>query len=63
MAAFYLTMGKCDLLSIADFPSDEAAATVLLSLGSGGGIRTDTMRAFTEDQYRDIIAEIQAPDA
>jgi uncharacterized protein with GYD domain len=29
-----------------------------LSLSSAGAIRTETLRAFTEDEYRDIIAAL-----
>lgn len=59
MTSFYLTMGRYDMVAIAEAPNDESVATVMLNLGRGGGIRTETMRAFTEDQYRDIIAKIQ----
>lgn len=59
MTSFYLTMGRYDMVAIAEAPNDESVATVMLNLGKGGGIRTETMRAFTEDQYRDIIAKVQ----
>ena len=59
MTGFYLTMGRYDMVAIAEAPNDESVATVMLNLGKGGGIRTETMRAFTEDQYRDIIAKVQ----
>ena len=58
MTGFYLTMGRYDMVAIAEAPNDESVATIMLDLGSGGGIRTETMRAFTEDQYRDIIAKV-----
>ena len=59
MTGFYLTMGRYDMVAIAEAPNDESVATMMLGLGSGGGIRTETMKAFTEDQYRDIIAKVQ----
>ena len=58
MTGFYLTMGQYDMVAIAEFPSDEALAGFILSLGSRGGIRTETMKAYPEDQYRNIIAKI-----
>ena len=58
MTGFYLTMGRYDMVAIAEAPNDESVATIMLDLGSGGGIRTETMKAFTEDQYRDIIAKV-----
>ena len=56
---FYFTMGKYDIVVIVDFPSDEAAATVVLSTGSKGNVRTDTMKAFTENQFMNIVAKVQ----
>ena len=55
---FYLTVGRYDMIAIAEAPSDEMMASLILGLGSGGGIRTETVKAFSEDQYRDIIAKI-----
>ncbi len=55
----YLTMGRCDMVLISEFPSDEVAATFALGIARGGNARTGTLRAFPEDQYRDIIARIQ----
>jgi uncharacterized protein with GYD domain len=55
---FYLTMGGFDLVVIAESPSDEAAATLALAIGSQGNIRTQTMRAFTESEYRKLIASL-----
>jgi len=56
---FYLTMGHYDMVVVGEAPSDEAMASVMLSLGSGGSIRTETLKAFPEDQYRDIISKVQ----
>jgi uncharacterized protein with GYD domain len=59
LTGFYLTMGRYDMVAIAEFPSDEAGTGFLLSLGSGGNVRTETMRAYPEDQYRNIMAKVQ----
>jgi len=56
--AFYLTMGQYDFAAISEAPSDEALAEVLLSLASGGAIRTETLRAFTEAEYRNIVGKL-----
>ena len=58
MKAFYLTMGRYDAVTISEAPSDEAYATTLLALASAGAVRTETLRAFTEDEYRKIIAAL-----
>ncbi len=56
--SFFLTMGKYDAVIIAEFPSDEASAKFLLKTGSLGNVSTQTMKAFTEDEYRKIIAAL-----
>jgi uncharacterized protein with GYD domain len=56
---FYSTMGKYDAVAIVDLPSDEAAATIAISTGTRGSVRTETMKAFSEDQFRNIIAKVQ----
>ena len=58
MIGFYLTMGKYDEVLIIECPSDEIAATMGLSTGSQGNIRTETLKAFSEAEYRNIIAKI-----
>jgi uncharacterized protein with GYD domain len=56
---FYVTMGKYDLVTIIDAPSDEALANITLNTGSKGSVRTETMKAFTEEQFRNILTKIQ----
>ena len=58
MTAFYLTMGHYDLVFVADFPNDDAAAKALLAVASQGNIHTQTLRAFSEDEYRKLIASL-----
>jgi uncharacterized protein with GYD domain len=58
LKAFYLTTGQIDAVAIFEVPSDEAAARLMLTLGAHGNIRTETMRAFTEAEYRKIIAAV-----
>lgn len=55
---FYLTMGQYDGIAIADFPDDETAAEYALILGKAGNVRTETLRAFSEDQFDAIVAEL-----
>ncbi len=58
MNDLYLTMGAYDLVAISEFPDAEAAAKFALTLGSMGNVRTTTLQAFEESQFRDIIAEL-----
>jgi uncharacterized protein with GYD domain len=57
--AFYLTMGMYDMLAIVEVPNDETLARHLLWLGSQGNVRTHTVKAFTEDEYRKIVGGIK----
>jgi uncharacterized protein with GYD domain len=54
----YLTMGAYDLVVVVDAPDDEAMAKFNLTLGSGGNVRTTTLKAFSEDAYRKIVASL-----
>ena len=58
VTGFYLTMGRYDIVVIVELPSDEAAANVILRTASRGEVSTETLKAFPEDQYRDIIAKV-----
>jgi uncharacterized protein with GYD domain len=55
----YLTMGRYDLVCLIDAPDDETYAAAMLSLGSQGNVQTETLKAFSEDQYRKICASVQ----
>jgi len=54
----YLTMGRYDLVCVIDAPDDEAYATAILTLGSQGNVSTETLKAFSEADYRKIIGSI-----
>jgi uncharacterized protein with GYD domain len=54
----YRTMGRHDFVVIIDAPDDAAVSAILLSLGSGGNSRTETLRAFTRAEAEQIIASI-----
>ncbi|MFQ5830451.1 MAG: GYD domain-containing protein [Candidatus Methylomirabilia bacterium] len=53
---FYLTMGSYDIVVVAEARNDEAAAKFALALGSRGNVRTTTLKAFPEAEYRKIVA-------
>jgi uncharacterized protein with GYD domain len=56
--AFYLTMGQYDIVLVAEAPNEETLAKLLLTIGAQGNVRTQTLRAFTEDEFRKIVAEL-----
>ena len=59
LKGFYFTMGRYDIVTIIDAPSDEALANIVISTGSKGSVRTETMKAFTEEQFRNMVTKIQ----
>jgi uncharacterized protein with GYD domain len=58
LKAFYLVTGEYDAVAIAELPNDEAVARLALANASMGNVRTETLRAFTEGEYRKIIAAL-----
>lgn len=58
LKGFYLVSGRYDLVVITEAPNDEAVAKVALAMAAKGSVRTETMGAFTEDEYRKIVAEL-----
>jgi uncharacterized protein with GYD domain len=54
--SFYLTMGPYDTVAVVALPDDATMAKLALSLGSAGNVKTLTMRAFPEAEYRQILA-------
>jgi len=56
--AFYLLMGAYDTAFIVEAPDDETIMKASLNIGSQGSVRTETIRAFTEDEYKQIIADL-----
>lgn len=55
MRDFYMVTGRYDMIAIVDAPDDLALAKAILSSTSQGSITSETIRAFTEDEYRRII--------
>lgn len=53
----YWTTGSHDGVLILEAPSDEAAASVLLHLGSEGNVRTTSLRAFDWAEAQELISQ------
>jgi uncharacterized protein with GYD domain len=58
LIAIYLTIGQYDLVVVAEMPNDEAVARMALALGAQGNVRSETMRAFTEAEFRKIVGSL-----
>jgi uncharacterized protein with GYD domain len=55
LLAFYTVMGPYDYVAIAEGPSDEVALAQLLALGMAGNVRTTTLKAFTTEEFAEIL--------
>ncbi len=49
------TLGEYDLVAIAESPDDETGTRFLLAQGIQGNFRTETMRAFSEEEMERIV--------
>ena len=52
---FYPVMGEYDYVSIGEAPNDEVAMTFMLALGAGGKVRTTTLKAFSREEFGNIV--------
>jgi uncharacterized protein with GYD domain len=55
---FYLVTGQYDMVLISEAPDIETATRLALGASSQGNVRTETLRAFTEAEYRKIIESL-----
>ncbi len=54
----FMTLGQYDLVFVIEAPDDATLAKALLAQASKGGVRTTTLRAFSETEYREIIGSL-----
>lgn len=52
---FFVTMGQYDYVAIAKGPSDEVALAQLLGLGAAGNVTTTTLKAFSLEQFKEVL--------
>ena len=55
---WYLALGRYDAVVVSEGPDDETAAKLNLAVGAKGSVRTETLRVFTEEEYRKLIAAL-----
>jgi uncharacterized protein with GYD domain len=58
LKGFYLLLGGYDMLALVSAPDDETMTRINLSLCSLGNVRSETMRAFSEEEYRKLIGSL-----
>ena len=54
----YLTSGDSDLVAMVETPNGDNMAKFSLALGALGNVRTRTARAWTQDEYQKLVAEL-----
>ena len=52
---FYALVGQYDTVFIVDAPDDETVAKASLALSSLGNVRSEIMRAFSEEEFSRIV--------
>jgi uncharacterized protein with GYD domain len=55
---WYLVMGQYDAVVVAEAPNDEVISKLLLTIGALGNVRTQTLSALTESEYRKLCASL-----
>jgi uncharacterized protein with GYD domain len=55
---WFLTLGQYDAIAIIEMPNEESLAQLVLALAAAGNIQTETVRAFTEAEYRVLLASL-----
>ncbi len=58
MKDIYWTLGRFDVVTIIDAPSDEAATSFALAIGAAGNVRTQSLRAFSRDEMNAILGKL-----
>ncbi len=56
--ALVFTLGRYDVVAIGEAPNEEAITKALLSWGSRGLLRTETLTGFTPEKMVELIKEI-----
>lgn len=55
---FYLTLGQYDAVVITEFPDAESGISALLETLQEGFAETETLRAFSEDESRELVGNL-----
>lgn len=58
LKGFFLTVGSCDMIIRLEAEADTSVAKFLLAVASQGNVTTDTLRAFSESEFQEIVADL-----
>ena len=56
--SYFMTLGQHDAVAVIEAPDDETIASLVLSVGGAGNLRSTTLRAFTIDEIPDVLRKI-----
>ncbi|HUL94749.1 MAG TPA: GYD domain-containing protein [Usitatibacter sp.] len=54
----YWTLGSYDVVAIFEADDEASVTAMALTLGSGGNVRTQVMRAFTKDEMNGVLKKM-----
>jgi len=52
------TQGPYDIVTISEFPDEQSAMAFLIATGGQGNVRTETLRAFSAEEMKRILAKV-----
>ena len=55
---FFGLMGRHDTMFILEAPDDETAVKIAAAISKRGNVRSETLRAFTETEFRQIVSAL-----
>ena len=58
LIGIYAVMGEYDYLGITEAPNDEVHMALVLGMGAQGNVRTTTLKAFTKEEFGEIIKKL-----
>jgi uncharacterized protein with GYD domain len=56
---WYLTMGRYDFVAIMQLPDAKVAASIILGIGRLGKVSTETLRSWTEAEFKELVAGLR----
>jgi uncharacterized protein with GYD domain len=54
----WVTMGTYDIVAISEGPDDANAAATTLAIAQGGNVTSQTLKAFSEEEFAQIVAKL-----
>ena len=58
LVSVFWTLGQYDLVATIEAPNDETLTKMMLQVGIAGNVRTTTLKAFDESEFRAIVDKL-----